>query len=127
MDIDHFKHFNDTYGHEMGDIVLRNFAQCIREQLDEKRPLIRWGGEEFVVLCPGDGLSVAVEMANVLRHAVEKAVLCDKQQVTCSIGVSTWHHGLEDDGEKFFQRADDALYRAKENGRNCVYQESWVF
>lgn len=127
MDIDHFKHFNDTYGHDMGDAVLRNFAQCIRSKMDGRRFLFRWGGEEFVVLCVGDRLSSAVDLANILRQTVEGTVLCDKQQVTCSIGVSTWHHGIGDTEENFFQRADDALYRAKENGRNCVYQESWVF
>lgn len=127
MDIDHFKYFNDTYGHEMGDVVLKNFAQCIREKLDGRYPLFRWGGEEFVVLCSDMGLSIAAELADSLRQAIAQAPLCDKQQVTCSVGVSTWHHGIGDTEEEFFRRADDALYRAKENGRNCVYQESWVF
>lgn len=127
MDIDHFKHFNDTYGHDAGDLVLKNFSDCLRKNLRGNRFLFRWGGEEFVILCPGDNLSTAVNLANYLRQIVESSKIFDRHQVTCSIGVSTWHHELGDNGEKLFQRADEALYRAKENGRNCVYQESWVF
>ncbi len=127
MDIDHFKHFNDTYGHDAGDTVLRNFSKCLRNNLKGNRFLFRWGGEEFVVLCPGDDLSSAVKIANYLRTRIESSRLFDRQQVTCSIGVSTWHHDLNDNDENLFKRADDALYRAKENGRNRVYQESWIF
>ena len=126
MDIDHFKSFNDTYGHDTGDIVLRNFARTLRSCLDRTRPLFRWGGEEFIVLCHAP-LSEAVALADKLRRKIEETDICDQKRVTCSIGVSTWHSGMDHSEDELLQRADDALYRAKGNGRNCVFGESWIF
>ena len=122
LDIDFFKKVNDNYGHDMGDRVLINFADLIRQKLSTKETLYRWGGEEFVVLCQAyDGAQAAV-LGERLRKAIETSSICPKQRVTCSIGVATWH-GDEPD-ETVFKRMDDALYAAKQNGRNRVMRES---
>ncbi len=122
LDIDHFKRFNDTFGHEVGDIVLKGFANAIRETILPKMILIRWGGEEFVVFCPCCPLSGAVVIANLIRVRVMTSKLYEDQQVTCSIGVTLWK-GNGDTSGRMFQRADQALYQAKETGRNRVEVE----
>ena len=122
LDIDFFKKVNDNYGHDMGDRVLINFADLIRQKLSTKETLYRWGGEEFVVLCQAyDGAQAAV-FGERLRKAIETSSICPKQRVTCSIGVATWHDDEPD--EAVFKRMDDALYAAKQNGRNRVMRES---
>jgi diguanylate cyclase (GGDEF)-like protein len=121
LDIDHFKEINDTYGHDIGDHVLKytvkQFRQCIREA-DE---LGRWGGEEFLIMLPDTQLSEAVTLAkrlcsdlaaNPMMHAEKE--LC----VTASFGVSLFQPGEILD--TCLKRTDDALYAAKANGRNCV-------
>ena len=122
LDIDFFKNINDNYGHDMGDRVLINFADLIRQKLSPQETLFRWGGEEFVVLCRTHDLSQACVLAERLRNAVESSSICPKQRVTCSVGVASWHENEPD--ETVFKRMDDALYAAKQNGRNRVVTES---
>ena len=124
LDIDFFKKVNDNYGHDMGDRVLINFADLIRQQLSAKETLYRWGGEEFVVLCQAYDLEQASALAEGLRKAVETSSICPKQRVTCSVGVATWHEDEPD--EAVFKRMDDALYAAKQTGRNRVMTENLV-
>jgi len=120
LDLDHFKNVNDTYGHAVGDEVLRNFAATVREHLGERLNFIRWGGEEFVVLCPGFNFKETLWFAEEIRAAVEEAAINPKGgTVTCSIGITLWR-GEKDNTEKFFKRVDTALYMAKERGRNRV-------
>lgn len=121
LDIDHFKHFNDTYGHATGDKILQLFTQALREELDKERPLIRWGGEEFIVICPGMSQMETAVLANELRRHVVRLNLhgCG---VTCSLGVSIWHD-KKDTFETLVKRADRALYQAKSQGRNRVVSE----
>lgn len=123
LDIDFFKRINDNYGHDMGDRVLINFADLIRQQLSAKETLYRWGGEEFVVLCQAYDLAKAANLAESLRKAVETSSICPQQRVTCSVGVATWHE--EESDETVFKRMDDALYEAKQTGRNRVMTETW--
>ena len=123
LDIEFFKKVNDTYGHDMGDRVLINFANLIRRQLSAKETLYRWGGEEFVVLCQAYDLAKAADLAENLRKAVELSSICPKQRITCSIGVATWHEDESD--ETVFKRMDEALYAAKQTGRNRVMIESY--
>ena len=122
FDIDHFKNYNDTYGHEAGDEVLRRFAGTVRQMLDKRKPFFRWGGEEFIVLCSGADLDEAAVLGNTIRRRVGESVVVCGQHVTVSIGASTWH-GSFDTAEKLFQRADAALYEAKGDGRNCLRVE----
>lgn len=121
LDIDHFKRFNDTYGHEVGDSVLRNFSACIREKLSPAQPLVRWGGEEFVVICPNLDLRQAMKLAESIRLHVSESKL-HEELVTSSVGVATWH-GKKDTPQDLFRRMDEALYFAKEHGRNRVFTE----
>ena len=120
FDLDHFKHVNDTYGHDMGDQVLIRFAAVVRRNLDARHSFVRYGGEEFVVLCRGFTIEGARQLADHIREDVAANVLCEYQTVTCSIGVSGWQGASRDTAEMLLKRVDTALYQAKHNGRNCV-------
>ena len=118
LDIDHFKDVNDTYGHSVGDEVLVNLTRLIRDKIRNTDALGRWGGEEFVILCSDTPIQNAQFLAEKLRVAIEGATLIKQQQVTCSFGIAEMIPG--EDPKKLFERADKALYSAKEGGRNRV-------
>ena len=118
LDIDHFKDVNDTYGHSVGDEVLVNLTRLIRDKIRNTDALVRWGGEEFVILCSDTPIQNAQFLAEKLRVAIEGATLIKQQQVTCSFGIAEMIPG--EDPKKLFERADKALYSAKEGGRNRV-------
>ncbi len=120
MDIDFFKKVNDTFGHAVGDIVLRETAALIRSCLKPARGETagRWGGEEFLILLPDTGLEDAEALAEEIRKKVEAYEFEGAGHCTLSLGV-TCTDGEEDEKQVFI-RADDALYRAKEGGRNQV-------
>ena len=120
LDIDHFKHINDTYGHDAGDEVLVNFVQTIRPHLDRRHVLIRWGGEEFLILCLHYDGAQAEVFADTIRASVADARLHPTEHITCSGGIGVWYHTEEDSPAQLVKRADMALYAAKQNGRNCV-------
>lgn len=124
FDLDKFKSINDTYGHAMGDMVLVSFANIIRHNLDARHTFIRYGGEEFMVLCSQYGLEEAWQLAEQIRMDLEEAVILKDRQVTCSAGISCWHTGAGDSVQELQKRADDALYYAKNNGRNCCVLET---
>ena len=118
IDIDHFKKINDNHGHAMGDQVLVSFAKEISPLLRDVDILVRYGGEEFVVLLPFTDLSGATQLAERLRsHVADSEVAYIPY--TLSIGVTEFDVA-NDDIDKVFQRADKALYRAKKKGRNRV-------
>lgn len=121
LDIDLFKQCNDTYGHECGDRVLRQFAQLLKSNTREEDLVARYGGEEFVVLLVG-GITEndALCAAEKLRAIVENTSLAEFEpgKITVSAGVGLVHPN--EDFEQLFKRADDALYDAKRAGRNCV-------
>lgn len=123
LDIDHFKQFNDTYGHKAGDQVLQKLAEVMRATLRTVDILGRVGGEEFAVLLPETALAEAVEVAERLRQAVEQAPVVFEaglpQHFTVSIGVTT-QRVRETNLDILLNEADRALYRAKEAGRNRV-------
>ncbi len=123
LDIDFFKRVNDDYGHDEGDHVLRVFAGILHTSLDRRHLLIRWGGEEFVILCLHYTLEDAEILADHLRQRIEQAPICNYRPIQCSIGVSRWHGAQKDTAETLLKRADDALYQAKQEGRNCVRVE----
>jgi len=127
IDVDHFKRVNDAYGHQVGDRVLAAVAHVIRENLRPTDTVGRYGGEEFVVMCPGSDLASGIRVAERLRRAVaECRIPVDNVivRVTVSVGVTAWRGGTEEVGEavvdRILREADEALYRAKEKGRNRV-------
>jgi two-component system cell cycle response regulator len=128
MDIDYFKQVNDTYGHDIGDEVLREFAQRISANVRGIDLACRYGGEEFVVVMPDTDMNFAYMVAERLRQAVADApfhIGADPGQlpVTISIGV-TCSEGAEDTADSLLKRADKALYRAKRDGRNRVVADA---
>ena len=118
LDIDHFKSINDSYGHNVGDEVLVNLTKLIQGKIRNTDALVRWGGEEFVILCGDTPIQNAQFLAEKLRVAIENAKLITQQQVTCSFGIAEMVP--EEDPRKLFERADKALYASKEGGRNRV-------
>lgn len=121
VDIDHFKKFNDKYGHKVGDQVLRAVSEAVQESLRASDLVFRYGGEEFVVILNGIDMDKAFKLAEKIRRGVEKDYFVDKDQkmiVTVSIGVACVREG--DTESSLFERADKALYAAKGNGRNQV-------
>ena len=117
LDIDHFKSINDLYGHSMGDDILREFTMVVLSSLSASERLVRWGGEEFVVFCPGRGLEEASELAKQIRRKVEARIWIHGDKLTTSIGVATLGEERTSD---MLIRADEALYSAKRLGRNRV-------
>ena len=117
-DVDNFKAVNDSYGHQIGDRVLIQLSQFVPGLLRNTDLLARWGGEEFVILAPGSSAEMAYQAAEKLRKAIEQIRFDAIGTVTCSFGVAQYVYG--DTAESLISRADDALYRAKLNGRNRV-------
>jgi diguanylate cyclase (GGDEF)-like protein/PAS domain S-box-containing protein len=120
VDIDHFKELNDTCGHLMGDSVLREVATMLRENVRETDSVARYGGEEFIVVMPDTPLDGAAYRAEELRKRIEAREFPMRDcpvKVTVSIGVASYRSGTPQD---FISRADQALYQAKNGGRNRV-------
>jgi len=116
FDLDHFKRVNDTHGHGTGDMVLVATAQTVLGQLRASDSLVRWGGEEFLVLAPATSQEGALALAEKLRAAVEAVAYPDVGQVTISLGVTAYAAG--EPLHQWVQRADGAMYQAKAWGRN---------
>jgi diguanylate cyclase (GGDEF)-like protein len=119
-DLDHFKQINDTRGHSVGDVVLKEVAYELRKQLRAFDLAYRLGGEEFLILLPGSDLAQSAELAEQLRQCVADNRVAGGVAVTMSFGVGASHNGEAFDYTKVFKRADAALYRAKGNGRDQV-------
>jgi diguanylate cyclase len=128
VDIDHFKTFNDTYGHLTGDQVLRLVASSLKQNVKGQDVAARYGGEEFVVVLPNTPLRSALTVADHIRRAVMSKELMKRStgqhlgRITVSIGAATMHKG--DTAQSFIGRADACLYSAKRNGRNRVVCET---
>ena len=129
-DIDHFKKFNDTYGHLTGDQVLRLVAASLKQNLKGRDVAARYGGEEFAMLLPRTTLSGGVTVAEHIRHAAMSKELIRRStgetlgRVTISLGVAAWRKG--DTMTSLLERADSCLYAAKHAGRNCVIGETAI-
>ena len=126
-DIDHFKQFNDTWGHQTGDQVLRLVAEVMDANLKGQDLLSRYGGEEFAMILPETKIENAEMLANRIREAVESRRL-QKRRTGEDLGVITLSMGIaghveQDDPESMVERADECLYAAKRTGRNRVVAE----
>jgi diguanylate cyclase (GGDEF)-like protein len=122
MDIDHFKDFNDTYGHALGDQVLQNVAEVCKHQMRGIDLLARYGGEEFVILLPETGRENAAVIAGRLRKKIAETFVSTNNgnvAVTVSLGVVESNDGIPD-LNTLIARADQALFGAKHKGRNRV-------
>jgi diguanylate cyclase (GGDEF)-like protein len=113
LDIDHFKKYNDTYGHSEGDKVLVDVAKVLIKETREIDLVVRYGGEEFLVLLPETDMEGALDVAERIRQTVETST-----KVTVSLGITAYHEKMHQN--EIIIKADKALYKAKQNGRNRV-------
>ncbi|MCK5069924.1 MAG: diguanylate cyclase, partial [Desulfocapsa sp.] len=125
IDIDKFKNFNDTYGHQVGDFILKEFSAILKQTIRKYDTLARYGGEEFTVILPDTSSEEACSVAEKLRSAVDDYVFRDSKtnyHITASFGVSTGSPAGDEEFSKseLISMADTALYDAKEAGRNRV-------
>jgi diguanylate cyclase (GGDEF)-like protein len=118
IDIDNFKHVNDNFGHNMGDLLLKEFAKLLTDHTRRTDIIGRWGGEEFVMILPETDLFKAEEIATKLCKTVFDTPFCVDQKITCSFGVTQYRK--DETNEEFIGRADDALYIAKHKGKNRI-------
>jgi diguanylate cyclase len=131
MDVDHFKKFNDTFGHLTGDQVLRLVALSIKQHVKGRDIAARYGGEEFAIVMPDTTLDAAVSVADHIRSSVTAKELVKRStgehlgRVTISVGVATLR--ADDTPQTLIERADACLYAAKRNGRNQVVSEAQIF
>lgn len=118
MDIDHFKRVNDNFGHDIGDVTLIRFAKTVNHVIRETDLLARWGGEEFICLVPETSQKEVMILAERIRKAIEEEVFEKVEHITVSIGASLISKGESLD--MVIKRADEAMYKAKDSGRNRV-------
>jgi diguanylate cyclase len=127
-DVDHFKRFNDSYGHLTGDQVLRLVAMAVKQNVKGQDTAARYGGEEFAVVLPNTVLRAAITVADHIRRAVMTKDLVKRStgehlgRVTVSVGVASLRPN--DTAQALIERADTCLYAAKRSGRNCVISEA---
>ncbi len=118
FDIDHFKKINDTHGHLMGDKILINLCELVNENIRECDYLIRWGGEEFIIITPETDLNSAIILAEKIRKVVATTPFENNICVTISLAVSQIQE--DEDNNTLLQRVDEHLYQAKNSGRNRI-------
>ena len=128
LDIDYFKYFNDNFGHQQGDMVLREVAQILKNSVRTIDIVARYGGEEFVAVFPETDIADAVAVANRIRTSIQEKTFTNitmsdkKLHITVSIGLSSLNKEIKNISD-FIDFSDACLYRAKNNGRNrvCYY------
>jgi diguanylate cyclase (GGDEF)-like protein len=118
LDVDNFKLVNDTHGHLVGDLILKEFAEILKNNIRDIDFLGRWGGEEFIIVCLQTDEKGAVALSENLRVKIEEFNFTKVGKITASFGVSTCKK--DDDAKSIVDNADKALYKAKDNGRNQV-------
>ena len=123
FDIDHFKDINDTYGHDIGDFVLKELCQVVNNKLRRGDIFTRYGGEEFIIIFPNSTIQATVSIANRIRKDIENHDFKKVPKVTVSLGVIEVKANTSQ--EVFLKNVDIALYKAKENGRNnaVIFEE----
>jgi len=118
LDIDYFKSVNDTFGHLVGDTFLKQFSNILTENIRDTDTLGRWGGEEFLIICPFTDRKAINILAYKLKNSIENFKFCTDKSHTASFGIAQFNQG--EDIELLLNKADKALYKAKQNGRNRV-------
>jgi diguanylate cyclase (GGDEF)-like protein len=118
MDLDHFKHINDNYGHEVGDAVLQLFSRLVNMNIRDRDFFIRWGGEEFLLVSPDFNIKEAKDVSYKIKALITEYKWPHDINMTCSFGVAEMQKG--ESQESVINRADKALYIAKESGRNRI-------
>lgn len=129
IDIDHFKKFNDTYGHQLGDMILQETAKIVQKQIHKTDIAARYGGEEFAIICVRKDAQDINKMAEEIRKTVEESVFQQgslKLSVTISVGVAFYDLKTGFIASELVKHSDEALYKAKESGRNriCFYGDN---
>lgn len=117
IDVDNFKKVNDTFGHAIGDKVLRNISRTILLEVGEKGFAARWGGEEMAIYLPSGDMEDGMALSEQLLRLIPKYT---EPSVTVSIGMRDWSRESRPSFQQLFQEADEALYKAKHNGKNQV-------
>lgn len=129
LDIDHFKNFNDSFGHDIGDQVLKIVARTLTDSVKGMDMVARFGGEEFAVILPKTPIGGAMIVADAIRKAIASREMKRRDTgenygvITVSVGVACYRHGT-DNPAALLKRADEAMYRSKKSGRNRVTQEN---
>jgi two-component system cell cycle response regulator len=121
LDLDHFKQVNDTHGHDVGDQVLREVANCLKDMTRHHDVVARLGGEEFAVVAPNMTPELLFKLADRIRKAIASMTISTgnvRLKVTTSVGLAVWDQ--QEDADSFYRRADRMLYEAKRMGRNRV-------
>ncbi len=122
LDIDGFKYINDTYGHNIGDMILQDIAKILKVSSRQSDIVCRWGGEEFAIALPQTNIEAALLVSEKIRITIESYEFTNGLRITCSFGLSQYH--FNDTYPTLFKRADEALYKAKNTGKNKVIIES---
>jgi len=117
FDIDHFKNVNDTYGHDVGDIILQELTALVSDAIRETDFFARWGGEEFMIITHTE-IAQSELLAEKLRSLIEENQFSEVESITSSFGVAQYRR--DDTKESIVKRCDEMLYSAKNSGRNCV-------
>ncbi len=118
LDVDELRRINETYGHDVGDQVLAELPIVVGQHVAPQEALIRWGGEEYAILCPGKAIGESETLAETVRRTVEGHTFPGAGRVTISLGVAS--HREREPAMDLIGRAVEATYRAKEKGRNQV-------
>jgi len=119
FDVDHFKSINDNYGHGTGDLALQSIAQAIKSELNDRHTFVRWGGEEFVIVCLQSNQQQATTLCKKLMTHISTIKPVPDIKITCSYGIAEKHHN--ESIMDCIERADQAMYQAKTNGRNQIF------
>jgi len=119
IDIDYFKSVNDNHGHDAGDKILISVVEILKSKIRQTDVLGRWGGEEFLIICPKSDMDQAYIVAQKLRVAIQEYEFPIIGKLTCSFGVSQYR-SKDKNSDAVIKKADEALYDSKENGRNMV-------
>jgi diguanylate cyclase (GGDEF)-like protein len=124
IDIDHFKPFNDEFGHLLGDAILKEVADTLKTRAREMDIVARLGGDEFAVLLPDSTLETASHAAERFRSSIgDRPLLCEGHEYTLTVSIGLAEAQLDDDTISLLKRADSALYAAKDAGRNCSFRQ----